>query len=88
MSLRSAIGKEWITKYHSDIYAGNKDLIRIKNRKMKPAKYYDKIYDSINPQHLEEIKKLRVENAIQLTPSELRAREDITRARTFSKSQV
>lgn len=86
MSLRPAIGREWLQQYHGDIY--NKDYIAQRGKKLKPARYYDKIYDQINPQHMADIKQQRIENHEPLTHTQLRARAENTRARRIAKTQI
>lgn len=86
MSLRSAIAKDWLHRYHGDIY--NKDYIVVRGRKHKPAKYYDTLYDSINPEHMAKIKQERIENSEKMTTEELHAREKMTRARLLNRKQV
>lgn len=88
MSLRPAIGKPWIEKYHQDIYGHDKDRIHVKGRPLMPARYYDKIYDTINPDHMEKIKQQRVENTEPQTLQSLRARAENTRARRIFKTQI
>lgn len=88
MSLKPAIGRNWIEKYHQDIYGADKDTIRIRGKAVRPAKYYDKIYDTINPEHLAVIKSNRINNAEGLTTKELNARELKTRAKQFTKKQI
>lgn len=88
MSLRPAIASNWIKKYHGDIYGHNKDFLVKNGQKMKPARYYDKIYDTINPSHMDEIKKQRIDNHEPITHDQLRARAIITRARKIQKTQI
>jgi len=88
MSLASAIGKQWLTKNHGDIYNADKDFLVLKGKKLKPPKYFDKIYDTINPKRMERIKKQRKENREEKTLEELRAHEKITRARIISRKQI
>jgi len=88
MSLRPAIGRDWINKYSADIYGNEKDFIVQNTRKMKPARYYDKIYDTINPQAMKKIKDNRIANHIELEDTQLRARAKITRARKVMKTQM
>lgn len=93
-SLNPAIAKEWLTGKvgpgftgnHTDVY--NKDYTIINGRKYRPAKYYDKLYDTINYDHMEHIKGQRVTNAEPQTEREQRARAAITRARINRKTQV
>lgn len=88
MSLRAAIGRTWIEKYHRDIYGGDKDSIQLQTKKLRPAKYYDKIYDIINNDHMQYIKAKRRENTEGNTNDELRAREKINNARAIFKTQI
>lgn len=85
---RGAIAEQWIRKYNQDIYGANKDFIVQKGRKIKPPKYYDKIYDTINTEHLEEIKKQRIEKHEKETQQTQRARAKITHARIISRTQI
>ncbi|QXP08298.1 MAG: replication initiator protein [Arizlama microvirus] len=82
------IGAQWLQKYHSDIYGHDKDFLVMRGKKLKPAKYYDKLYDKIDTAHMAEIKKQRIDNATEMTDNELRAREEITRARIINRRQV
>jgi len=88
MSLRPAIGRTWIEKYHQDIYGGDKDNFHHQGKTLRPPKYYDKIYDITHNDHLEAIKAKRRQNATGHTYQELRARAEITRARKKLKTQV
>lgn len=87
MSLRAAIGKEWLEKYASDIYGADKDYIVVKGRKMKPAKYYDKLYDKINNDHMEHIKRRR-QDTEKPTEEILRAREKHAHAKSRGKQNI
>lgn len=82
------IAKEWFDKYHKDIYNANKDSIHIRGKKMKPTKYYDALYDKIEPEKHKKIKQKRTENIEELNYNQLRTREKITRARTTQKTQI
>lgn len=88
MSLRPAIGREWLEKYHGDIYNADKDFLVLRGKKLKPPKYYDKIYDIINHDRMSSIKSQRILNAEPMTNDELRARAEITHARISSKTQI
>lgn len=88
MSLRPAIGKEWLQQYHGDIYNANKDFVLHKGRKLRPPKYYDKIYDTIDFDRMQAIKHQRIANSEGMTNAELRARAEITRARITAKTQI
>lgn len=88
MSLRSAIGREWLLKYHADIYASNKDAVVLRGQRLRPPKYYDKIFDTINPTKLKTIKEKRQQQHVEISNGELRAREIITRARQIRRQQI
>lgn len=59
MSRRPGVAHDWVLKYHTDVYTTDSVLIR-DGIKVRPPKYYDQIYDSINPEDLKEIKKRRI----------------------------
>lgn len=62
MSRRSGIGKEWLDKYLLDVYP--RDRIFMRGRGFsKPPKYYDTLFEVINPLSFSSIKESRVEAA-------------------------
>lgn len=63
MSRRPGIGKEWFEQYETDVYPS--DFVVINGKKMRPPKYYDKLYEQTRPYEYEDLKALRVENALQ-----------------------
>lgn len=79
ISTKPGIGADFAKKYIKDIYPD--DFILHKGRKLKPPKYYDKIYDSINEEGMKEIKAARVESAKkrkgEYTPERLEVKEGI-----------
>lgn len=85
MSLRQAIAREWHSLYSSDL---KKDFISMRGKKLKPTRYYDKLYDKADPSGFAKIKETRKLNSQTLTDSELRARETITRARLIYRTQI
>lgn len=63
MSRRPGIGREWLEKYKDDVY--NYDYVVIRGGiKCRPPRYYDKIYDSLNPDDMSTIKYRRRINSI------------------------
>jgi len=62
MSRRPGIARDWIEKYHNDVYS--QDYVVLNERiKAKTPKYYDSIYDKIGQStHLE---KLKIERRIK-----------------------
>lgn len=82
MSRRPGIGADWFAKYAGDVYPYDRVIIvdNDKVRKLRPPKYYDKLYDAINHDEMELIKEKRVENAKLheqeiYTPGRLEAKE-------------
>lgn len=61
MSRRPGIGKGFLMKFISDVYPGDKVVIK-NGLILRPPKYYDSIYEKIDPAGMEEIKKRRQEN--------------------------
>lgn len=72
MSRRSGIGKAWLDKYLLDVYP--KDRVFMRGRGFsKPPKYYDSLYEVINPEDHSRIKQDRINQAL------LKAPDDTTR---------
>lgn len=79
MSLKPGIARNWFEKFKNDVYPSDEVIIR--GRKYAPPKYYDKLYEISQPEHMEEIKWKR----------ELSAKkhlDDNTKARLAVKEQV
>lgn len=62
MSRRSGIGKEWLNKYLTDVYTSDRVFLRGRGF-MKPPKYYDSIFEHINPSKYEIFKQARIDEA-------------------------
>lgn len=79
MSRRPGIGKGWLDKYKKDVY--NHDSVIINGKKVRSPKFYDKIYDSEQPIHFEQIQNQRKYKALKYqhdnTLSRLRVKEKI-----------
>ena len=60
MSRMPGLGYAWFQKYHNDLYP--KDFIMHNGRRIKPPRYYDTMYQKINPGGFEKIKEKRIEN--------------------------
>lgn len=58
MSRRPGIGSAWLDKYKSDVYPHDFIVIR-DGIKVKPPKYFDKLFESIAPDEMSMIKELR-----------------------------
>lgn len=68
MSRRPGIGKNWFEKYTSDIYP--QDYAIIRGMKVRPPKYYDGLYEQIEPTNYLCIKKNRIINSLKMDPIE------------------
>ena len=63
MSRRPGIAREWFEKFKdTDVYSH--DTVVLRNLKLRPPKYYDKLYDLENPEGFSRIKAKRVFKAI------------------------
>lgn len=58
MSRRPGIGAAWLDKYQTDVYPHDYIVIR-DGIKVKPPKYFDKLFESIAPDEMSMIKELR-----------------------------
>nr|WAE43446.1 MAG: replication initiator protein [Microviridae sp.] len=90
MSLKPGIGKKWLDKYLGDVYNYDHQILR-NGQECKPAWYYDRLYDAINPEHLQELKNLRKEKAIQNPDNcyrRLKVKETITKIKLNSNKRT
>jgi hypothetical protein len=82
MSRRPGIGTEWFKKYNKDVYP--KDFVTIRGKKLKPPKFYDRMYEHQYPEDFEKIKDKRLElmnkNWKDNTPDRLRQKEIVKKA--------
>lgn len=79
MSLKPGLAKPWFEKFSSDVYPS--DTVIVREKKTRPPKYYDKLYEVAYPSDLEEIKYQRYLNAKKHsdnnTPERLAVREQV-----------
>lgn len=78
MSRRPGIAKDWYDQYHSDVHPS--DFIVHNGRKYRPPRYYDKLFEELDPDAMESIKQTRLDNARNdkdNTPARLEVRERI-----------
>lgn len=77
MSRRGGIGKEWFEKFTSDVFPV--DAVIIREREMRPPKYYDRLFEKSHPEEMRAIKNRRVDVAKKFeannTAERLRVRE-------------
>lgn len=82
MSRRPGIGHDWLMRFKDDVY--NYDYVVIRGGiKCRPPRYYDEIYDTIEPEKMEKIKIQRrkfVQNG-EYTYERLKAKEVIQKQR-------
>lgn len=79
MSRKPGLGKAWIDKWHKPVYEN--DSVIINGKESRPPKYYDKIYELLDPEHMERIRKERKYKALthakDTTPDRLDIRERV-----------
>lgn len=80
MSLKPAIGKKWMADHASDLYP--KDFVTAAGVKFRPPKYYDKLFEDLEPSLMAEIKEKRAEHVRKdaATPERLKAMETCKQA--------
>ena len=74
MSRRPGIGRPWIDKFMADIYPRDEVVLSSK-LKLRPPKYYDKLYDDIDPVEFGKIKQKRREHVVEKTSTDLKMLE-------------
>lgn len=74
MSRNPGIGKKFLETFTGDIY--NYDRVHINGHNLRPPRYYDNLYDSINPVHLKQIKERRLIEVKILGSKELKQKEE------------
>ena len=93
MSLRPAIGRNWIKKWWTDVYP--KDYVVVDGHEAKPPRYYDKYMDLEDMKGgsaerrdvMETVRQRRYDEAIEMTKYQMMSGEKIAEARQklFSK---
>ena len=90
MSLRNAIGKEWLERFKSDVFP--RDYVVMNGVKHTVPKYYDKWLREVDPEMAESLEfgreQKRLAYSAENREDRLRAREAVTRARLVFKSRV
>lgn len=89
MSLKPGIGAGWFNKYSTEVYPC--DEVIINGKPVKPPKYYDKLYDKIPFNDLDQIRAQRELDAYILrgdnTSERLAVKEQVTTARSNLSSR-
>ena len=73
MSLKPAIGRDWIQRYWEDVYP--RDFVVMDGKEYRPPRYYDKFMDAEHPDVMMEVRAKRYEEIKEVTDYELNARE-------------
>lgn len=81
MSLKPGIGAAWFDRFCQEVYPYDEVVLR--GCKMRPPRYYDKLFSLDDPRAMRRIKRARVRSAKpeDNTPERLYAREVVTVAR-------
>ena len=82
MSRRGGIGREWFDQFANDVFPH--DYIVFNNRKMKPPKYYEKLYEMQDFEKLcciKSIRKIKAKMSTDNTHERLLVREKVQIAR-------
>lgn len=89
MSRRPGIAHDWYQLYKNDAYPS--DFITLRGKKMKPPKYYDRLFEHDAPQTMQLIKEARMASAKlrakDNTPARLLVRENVKKAQIASFSR-
>jgi len=64
MSRRPGIGKTWFDKFGSDVYPS--DTLIIKGKHLKPPKYYDALYEHLDPKEFQKLRYRRIKESAKL----------------------
>ncbi len=92
MSRRPGIASDYIMKNLEGVY--NSDSCIVKGKEVKPAKYYDKIYDELCPEGFKKVMEKRLEKAKEIeeagdnTEDRLRVKEYIMQDKINRKSKT
>ncbi len=79
MSLRPAIGKRWIEQHWRDVYP--RDFVVVDGIEAKPPRYYDKFMDKNFPDLMDQVRRQRYDDALDLTNYQLNAGEKTLQSR-------
>lgn len=86
MSLKPAIGREWLSMYGDNVY--DHDHVIINGRRQKPPKYYDRWLEAKAPTKHEQIKERRKKEAKPITEEEGQAMLANAHARAKLKNKT
>lgn len=79
MSLKPTVGRNWAERYSADTYPD--DFVVVRGKRMKPPKFYDRLYEEENPEEHARLRKERIRYARKhkhdATPERLAVREKV-----------
>lgn len=82
--MSKGIGETWLRQYSADVYTQDA-IITTEGRKLRPPRYYDKLYKRMDQAHLEQIKRAReieaLAHAEDHTPERLAVQEIVADAK-------
>lgn len=83
MSLKPGIGAPWLAKWGKDVYPH--DYVIINGKEVKPPKYYDQLFERVDPEAFEQLKFIREQDGRSRysdnTLERLAVKEIVTKAR-------
>lgn len=81
-TMSNGIGKDFFARFGDDMYP--RDTVVINGHETRPPRYYDDLYDAVNPAEMERIREDRCKNMekhkADNTPGRLRQREKVKQA--------
>lgn len=84
VSRRPGIGRTWLEKNAQ--FVKDHDFVVLRGKKVRPAKYYDRLFDIADPVAFEKVKKTRKENA-QISVENIRSEERKAFANYYRKAR-
>lgn len=75
MSLKPAIGADWIDQWHADVYPSDQVIVR--GKPCKPPRYYDARRARNDPEQIEAVKQAREEKAKQRPEEQTKQRRRV-----------
>lgn len=79
------LGRPWLERYHRDVYP--KDYFHLSGKRVRPPKFFDNVYELIDPEKMEEVKEARQmvpkkdSSYARMTEKEIYAKLDLRQAK-------
>lgn len=87
MSLKPGLGEPFLKKYHPEIYNSGHDGVFVGNRKISVPKYFDGVFERLDPDLLEKVKFDRQKEAEKYSEDNTRERRAVKEACRHAKSK-